>query len=134
MSVVIKKALQVYFFYKKIYMSTEKKYKSFKAFYPYYLKEHADYKNRQLHFIGTLLLISFLIAGIITGKWILFALIPLTGYGFAWVGHFFIEKNRPATFTYPFYSLAGDFVMFWDILTGQINKKISVKDDQPYEP
>ena len=64
----------------------------------------------------------------------LFELIPLTGYGFAWVGHFFIEKNRPATFTYPFYSLAGDFVMFWDILTGQINKKISVIDDQPHEP
>ena len=111
-------------------MSTEKKYKSFKAFYPYYLKEHADYKNRVLHFIGTLLLISFLITGIITGRWWFFALIPVTGYGFAWVGHFFIEKNRPATFTYPFYSLAGDFVMFWDILTGQINKKRSVINNQ----
>ncbi len=114
-------------------MPSEKKYQSFKTFYPFYLKEHADYKNRRLHFIGTLLLISFLVAGIITEKWWFFALIPFTGYGFAWIGHFFIEKNRPATFTYPFYSLAGDFVMFWDILTGQINKKIGVIDDQSGE-
>ncbi len=106
-------------------MPTETKYTSFKTFYPYYLKEHSDFKNRVLHFTGTLLLISFLIGGIITGKWWLFALIPVTGYGFAWVGHFFIEKNKPATFTYPFYSLAGDFVMFWDMLTGQINKKLA---------
>lgn len=120
-----------FIFAKKNDMLTEKKYDSFKAFYPHYLKEHADYKNRRLHFIGTLLLILFLVAGIITGKWLFFALIPFTGYGFAWVGHFFIEKNRPATFTYPFYSLAGDFVMFWDILTGQIDKKITGMGDNP---
>lgn len=105
-------------------MSTEKKYQTFKAFYPYYLKEHADKTNRTLHFIGTLLLIIFFIVGIVTGKWWFFALIPITGYGFAWVGHFFIEKNKPATFTYPFYSLAGDFMMFWDTLTGRIHSKI----------
>jgi hypothetical protein len=51
-------------------------------------------------------------------------LIPVVGYSFAWVGHFFFEKNKPATFVYPFYSLGSDFVMFWHILTGQINKKI----------
>jgi hypothetical protein len=105
-------------------MAEEKKYKTFKSFYPYYLTEHADGTNRVLHFFGTLLLLCFLVAGCITGKWWFFALIPVTGYGFAWVGHFFIEKNRPATFTYPLYSLAGDFVMFWDILTGQIDKKL----------
>lgn len=104
-------------------MPVEKKYKTFKSFYPYYLAEHADSKNRVLHFLGTSLLLCFLAAGCITGKWWFFALIPVTGYGFAWVGHFFVEKNRPATFTYPLYSLAGDFVMFWDILTGQIDKK-----------
>ena len=105
-------------------MSTSKEYRSFKAFYPYYLTEHADSRNRVLHFVGTLLLISFFIAGIITGRWWLFALIPFTGYGFAWVGHYFIEKNRPATFTYPFYSLAADFVMFWDMLRGRISAKL----------
>jgi len=55
-----------------------------------------------------------------SGKWLLLLAVPLFGYGFAWVGHFFFEKNRPATFTYPFYSLAGDFVMFRDILLGKL--------------
>ena len=105
-------------------MAAEKKYKSFWSFYPYYLTEHSDTKNRNLHFIGTGLLITILIVAIILQKWWLLALIPVVGYGFAWVGHFFIEKNKPATFTYPLYSLGSDFVMFWHIITGQINKKI----------
>jgi hypothetical protein len=105
-------------------MKTEKKYKTFWSFYPYYLTEHSDSKNRVLHFIGTTFLIFALIAGVITGKWFFYLLIPILGYGFAWVGHYFIEKNRPATFTYPLYSLASDFVMFWHILTGQIKNKL----------
>jgi hypothetical protein len=106
-------------------MADEKKYKDFKSFYPYYLKEHCDVKNRLLHFCGTLFFFIFLVAGLITGKWWFFALMPLVGYGFAWIGHYFIEKNKPATFTYPLYSLASDFVMFWHIITGQINKKLT---------
>ena len=106
-------------------MATEKKYKSFWSFYPYYLTEHGDAKNRTLHFIGTALLIAILIVAVVLQKWWMLALIPVVGYGFAWVGHFFIEKNRPATFTYPLYSLGSDFVMFWHILTGQINKKLT---------
>lgn len=109
-------------------MAAEKKYKSFWSFYPYYLTEHGDAKNRVLHFIGTGLIIVLLIAGIVSGKWWLIAIIPVCGYGFAWVGHFFIEKNRPATFTYPLYSLGSDFVMFWHILTGQINRKLKEAD------
>ncbi len=105
-------------------MPAEKKYKSFKSFYYYYLTEHSDATNRNLHFTGTLLVICCFIAGIITGKWWLFAVIPLLGYGFAWVGHYFIEKNKPATFTYPLYSLGSDFVMFWHTITGQLKKKI----------
>jgi hypothetical protein len=105
-------------------MATEKKYQSFWSFYPYYLTEHSDAKNRMLHFIGTGLLLVVLIIAIVLQKWWMLALIPVLGYGFAWVGHFFIEKNKPATFTYPLYSLGSDFVMFWHILTGQINKKL----------
>lgn len=105
-------------------MSADKKYKDFKSFYPYYLTEHSNAKNRMLHFTGTAILIACLAAGIATGNWVLFAVIPVVGYGFAWVGHFFIEKNRPATFTYPLYSLASDFVMFWHILTGQIDSRL----------
>ncbi len=102
----------------------EKKYKTFWNFYPFYLTEHKNTVSRSLHFIGTFLVIACLIAGIITGKWFLFVIIPLCGYGFAWVGHFFFEKNKPATFVYPLYSLGSDFVMFWQIITGQIGKKM----------
>ncbi len=106
-------------------MSAERKYKTFKSFYPYYLTEHSDSTNRILHFCGTALLLISIAAGVITGNAWLFAAVPLLGYGFAWVGHFFIEKNRPATFTYPLFSLASDFVMFWHMLTGQITRKIA---------
>lgn len=105
-------------------MVSEKKYKTFSSFYPYYLTEHSDSRNRRLHFLGTAMLILCLIAGFITGQRLLFLAIPLLGYGFAWAGHYFLEKNKPATFTYPFYSLASDFLMFWHILTGQIGKKL----------
>lgn len=102
----------------------EKKYQTFKAFYPYYLTEHKNSTSRTLHFIGTLFIFICLIIGIVTGKWFWFIAIPLVGYGFAWVGHFFFEKNKPATFIYPGYSLRGDFLMFWHTLTGQIGKKL----------
>lgn len=105
-------------------MPAEKKYKNFWSFYPYYLTEHGDFKNRVMHFIGTGLVIACLITGIFLKNWWLIAVIPVCGYGFAWVGHYFLEKNKPATFTYPLYSLGSDFVMFWHILTGQISKKL----------
>ena len=107
-----------------IKMSEDRKYKDFKSFYSYYLAEHSDVNNRLLHFLGTLLFFICLFAGIITRNWWLFALIPFVGYGLAWAGHYFIEKNRPATFTYPLFSLASDFVMFWHMITGQINKRL----------
>jgi hypothetical protein len=97
-----------------------KRYRSFAAFYPFYLSEHADRTCRRLHFIGTSIVIAAAIATVISQRWWLLVLMPLAGYGFAWVGHFVFEKNRPATFTYPFYSLIGDFVMWKDILTGRI--------------
>lgn len=105
-------------------MPQEKKYTSFWSFYPYYLTEHGDRLNRTLHFAGTACLFIILAISIILQKWWMLALIPICGYGFAWAGHFFIEKNKPATFTYPLYSLGSDFVMFWHIITGQIGKKL----------
>ncbi|MFN8297777.1 MAG: DUF962 domain-containing protein [Chitinophagales bacterium] len=105
-------------------MASERLYKSFWSFYPYYLTEHARPINRALHFIGTGLVIACFIGAFVTQKWWLLALMPVAGYGFAWVGHFMLEKNRPATFTYPLWSLGSDFVMFWHILTGQISTKM----------
>jgi hypothetical protein len=76
-----------------------------------------------LHFVGTFFVIASFIGGIITQNGNLLFAVPFFGYGFAWFGHFIFEKNRPATFVYPLYSLGSDFVMFWHILTGQINQK-----------
>lgn len=95
-------------------------FSSFREFYPYYLSEHADRTCRRLHFVGTTLVIGIIAASVVTSApaWLWAA--PVAGYGFAWVGHFFFEKNRPATFKHPFYSLWGDFVMYKDMLTGKI--------------
>lgn len=101
-------------------MKPSKEYKTFSEFYPFYLSQHADRTNRRLHFFGSSLVMLVALTALVTQHWMLFLMVPLAGYGFAWVGHFFFERNRPATFTYPFYSLMGDFVMFWQILTGKI--------------
>lgn len=96
----------------------EKKITSLKAFYPFYLTEHTNTTSRILHFIGTALVFIMLIAGVLL-NWRFFVAIPFVGYGFAWVGHFFFEKNKPATFKYPLYSLASDFILFYHLLTGK---------------
>ena len=96
------------------------RFASFREFYPFYLSEHRNRTSRRLHFVGSCGALGFAAGAIFGGNawWLLAAL--LCGYGFAWVGHFFFEKNRPATFKHPFYSFAGDWVMFKDILTGKI--------------
>jgi hypothetical protein len=93
---------------------------TFRDFYPYYLSEHRNPTCRKLHFVGSSLALGLLLAAIVTPFWWLALLIPIAGYGFAWVGHFAFEKNRPATFKYPVYSLTGDWVMYWQLLTGKI--------------
>lgn len=93
------------------------RYTTLKEFYPFYLTEHRDPTSRVLHFIGTSS-IALWIALAITQRnawWLL--LIPIGGYGCAWVGHFFFEKNKPATFQYPAFSLASDFILWWELLT-----------------
>jgi hypothetical protein len=97
-----------------------RRFASFGEFYPFYLSEHANVVSRRLHFTGSSLVLGCLLAAVTTGNawWLLGAL--LCGYGFAWVGHFFFERNRPATFSHPVYSFIGDWVMYKDILTGKI--------------
>ena len=95
-------------------------FKSFSDFYPFYLSQHSNPFCRKLHFIGTCCVISLLILFFFTGELWLLSLTPIVGYGFAWAGHLMYEKNRPATFKYPLYSLMGDFKMFWQILSGKI--------------
>ena len=97
-----------------------KSFKTFEEFYPYYLTEHSNVNCRRLHFVGSTLALACLGLLIGTGNpyWLLTGL--LCGYGFAWIGHFVFEKNRPATFSRPLYSLLGDWAMYRDILTGRL--------------
>jgi len=94
---------------------------SFEAFYPFYLKQHSNKICRLLHIIGTTIVIALVITSIYHVNPQLLIFVPLSGYGFAWVGHFFFEKNKPATFKYPFWSLKSDFKMYFDILSGKIS-------------
>jgi hypothetical protein len=94
--------------------------KTFAEFWPFYLREHAKPVTRRLHFAGTTLSLLFLATAIFAGRPRFFLAALLCGYAFAWVGHFFVEHNRPATFKYPFWSFAADFKMWACALTGKL--------------
>lgn len=100
-------------------MASAKQYQSLKEFYPYYLSEHQNPTCRKLHFIGTTLVFVVLAWALITQTWWGLLLVPVLGYGFAWAGHALFEKNKPATFTYPGWSLASDFIFYWHLLSGK---------------
>jgi hypothetical protein len=96
------------------------RYTTFAEFYPYYLSEHSNRTCRRIHFVGSSLGLVCLALLLTTGNlWWLPAGFVI-GYAFAWIGHFYFEKNRPATFKYPLFSFRGDWVMWKDILTGRI--------------
>jgi hypothetical protein len=99
---------------------TAERFSRFADFYPYYLAEHANPVCRRLHYAGSLLVLSILAYALVSQRWLWLLALPLAGYGFAWVGHFIFEKNRPATFQYPLYSFMGDWVMLRDAFTGRI--------------
>ena len=97
-----------------------RRFKTFAEFYPFYLQEHSNRTCRRLHFVGTSLSLLFLIGLVTTGHiWYLVTAF-VSGYGFAWVGHFVFEKNRPASFKRPLFSFRGDWVMWRDMLLGRI--------------
>ncbi len=100
-------------------MNTER-IESFEEFWPFYLGEHRDPVNRRLHYIGTGLVLLTLCVGLVLEQYALLLAMPVLGYGFAWVGHFRVELNRPATFTYPLWSLGADFKMFFLACLGRM--------------
>ena len=101
-------------------MNSEEHINSFADFYPFYLSEHASRVSRRLHFTGTSIALSLVIVALITQAWWLVLIALVQGYAFAWVGHYFFEHNKPATFRYPLYSLIGDWRLWWEMVTGKI--------------
>ena len=104
---------------------------SYKVFWPFYLREHSHPANRRMHFVGTTLALLIIALVILNENYLWLIAFPIVGYGFAWVGHFKIEKNTPATFKYPFWSFISDFRMYFLWLSGKLNaelKKAGVKE------
>ncbi|MGQ0742153.1 MAG: Mpo1-like protein [Alphaproteobacteria bacterium] len=102
----------------------EKRITTYREFWPFYLGEHAKALTRAFHFTGTLLASACLLLALLALNpwWLLGA--AFAGYGPAWIGHFFVEKNRPATFSYPLWSLASDYRMTWAWLTGRLEGEL----------
>lgn len=100
-------------------------FRSFEEFWPYYLGEHSDRTNRTMHVAGTAAALATLGAAVARRDWKLAALAPLLGYGPAWIGHFVIERNRPATFKHPLWSLRGDLKMAAMTLAGRLDDELA---------
>lgn len=95
-------------------------FKTLSEFYPFYLSEHQNLTCRRLHFVGSSLVLGCIAALVLTAQWFWLPTALLCGYGFAWIGHFVFEKNKPASFKQPLYSFVSDWLMYKDILTGKI--------------
>lgn len=94
-----------------------KKYNTFSEFYPFYLSQHRHPVNKWLHVVAVFLTLTLLIYVLVSRWWLGFLALFVVGYGTSWIGHVFFEKNQPATFQFPFYSLMGDLLMFKDTLS-----------------
>lgn len=108
---------------------SEKEIKTYSEFWLYYVAEHSHPLTRLLHFIGSLTAIALLITFIATGRWYLFPLALIPGYGLAWIGHFFVEHNKPATFKYPLWSFISDWKMIAMMLTGKMSGEVEKAKD-----
>lgn len=98
--------------------------KSFAEFWPFYVAEHSRAGTRALHAVGTLTGTALLVAFVATGRWWLVPLAFVPGYGAAWVAHFFIEHNRPASFKYPLWSFLADYKMVALMLAGRMGREV----------
>ena len=97
---------------------------TFAEFWPYYLRQHSRPRTRALHYFGTTLVVLVVGVALFSGRWAWLLAVPPAGYAFASVGHFAVERNRPATFTYPLWSLAADFRMWALWLTGRLGREL----------
>ena len=102
----------------------EKRIKKYSEFWEFYVREHSKPLTRLLHFVGTSLGLLLLVWFLATGRYLYIPLCFVVGYGFAWCSHFFVEKNKPATFKYPFWSFISDYKMMAHMLTGTMNREV----------
>jgi hypothetical protein len=100
------------------------RFQSFDEFWPFYLSEHSQPATRWMHFFGSSVALGLGVSGFVTGSWVMFPAAVVSGYAFAWVSHFFIEKNRPATFKYPLRSFVADWKMWFMMATGRLNAEL----------
>lgn len=113
-------------------MSDSAEFKTFEEFWPFYVREHSDPMNRRLHFVGTSLALGTVAYALLRRKPKALLLAPVLGYGFAWLGHFGVQKNKPATFKYPLWSLRGDFTMWSKMLAGTMDEEVRrVMESEP---
>jgi hypothetical protein len=112
-------------------MSNVPHFENFEEFWPYYVREHSKKTTRMLHFTGTALGMATVAYALAKRKPKLLLLAPVVGYGMSWIGHFFVEKNRPATFSYPLWSFRGDFRMFAKIVTGTMDAEVERVMSEP---
>lgn len=96
-----------------------RRFRTFSEFYPFYLSEHVHPVSRRLHFIGTSIAFLLIVAALVSYQPWLIVVALVQGYAFAWVGHYFFEHNKPATFQYPLFSFMGDWRLWWETLTGK---------------
>ncbi|HSP15430.1 MAG TPA: DUF962 domain-containing protein [Thermoanaerobaculia bacterium] len=104
--------------------SETKNLRSFEEFWPYYVRAHSKPRTRLLHAAGSVLAVVLFGAAFAVNLWLLVA-VPVVGYAFAWYGHFFVERNKPATFGHPFYSLFADYRMLFLMMAGRMDDEIT---------
>lgn len=112
-----------------------REFSSFEEFWPYYVREHRKKSTRVVHFVGTTAALACVAGGVLTRRKWLLAVAPVVGYGPAWASHFFLEKNKPATFTHPVWSLRGDLKMWWMMVRREMDAEVErVLAEEPGAP
>ncbi len=110
---------------------SENSYRTFEEFWPFYLAEHSRPATRWLHLAGTVIWLALLGTAMATRNWWLLAVVPFAAYGLAWFSHFFVERNRPATFKYPLFSLLADHKMALYMVTGRLKGELARHNVSP---